>query len=98
MIVSILPAQALASNHADTSFRFNVSTSNNYGTSSCAIDERFYRCHKSYLINLDNIKGIHTKQRKVTMVNERECLVASRKVKGLQKKVARIRSTVKSVK
>ncbi|UJW58024.1 response regulator transcription factor [Bacillus sp. A116_S68] len=53
------------------------------------IDERFYRCHKSYLVNLDHIKDMNTKQRKLTMVNGRECLISARKVKDLQSRIAR---------
>ncbi|UTR14980.1 LytTR family DNA-binding domain-containing protein [Salipaludibacillus sp. LMS25] len=59
------------------------------------IDKRFYRCHKSYLVNLNHIKDMNTKHRKLTMVNGRECLIAARKVKDLQSKIARFHSLAK---
>ncbi|WP_017473065.1 LytR/AlgR family response regulator transcription factor [Amphibacillus jilinensis] len=52
------------------------------------IHPRFYRSHKSYLVNLDHVKDINTKQHNLTMRNGHQCLVATRKVKDLQAKVA----------
>lgn len=47
------------------------------------LDNRFYRCHKSYLINKNNITEVDTKERKVLMINKEQCLVSSRKMKDL---------------
>lgn len=47
------------------------------------LDDRFYRCHRSYLINKNNIKEVNAKERKVFMINEEQCLVSSRKLKDL---------------
>lgn len=57
------------------------------------IDPRFYRCHKSYLVNLDHVYALNTKKRKLTMVNGHECLIATRKMKDLQARLARTSST-----
>lgn len=49
------------------------------------LDERFYRCHRSFLVNKDNIKEIDKNDRVVHMINGQECLVATRLLKGLLK-------------
>ena len=43
----------------------------------------FYRCHKSYIINPNNIKEINKSTNEVEMVNDEICLVSVRKMKGL---------------
>ena len=47
------------------------------------LDNRFYRCHRSYLINKDNIKEIKENERIVYMTNDEECLISTRLLKGL---------------
>ncbi|MFD2655608.1 LytR/AlgR family response regulator transcription factor [Gracilibacillus thailandensis] len=47
----------------------------------------FYRCHKSYVINLQHIKVIDKKKRKLIMTNDQECYLSFRKVKELQAKL-----------
>ncbi|MGN0145486.1 MAG: LytR/AlgR family response regulator transcription factor [Clostridium sp.] len=47
------------------------------------IDERFCRCHTSFLVNKDKIKEIDKKNRIVYMVNGEECLVSTRGIKKL---------------
>lgn len=47
------------------------------------LDNRFYRCHRSYLINKDNIKEIDVHNRTIYMINDQECPVAIRLMKGL---------------
>lgn len=47
------------------------------------LDNRFYRCHRSYLINKDNIKEINKNERIVYMTNDEECLISTRLLKGL---------------
>ncbi|WP_160677308.1 LytTR family DNA-binding domain-containing protein [Clostridium sp. C8-1-8] len=49
------------------------------------LDDRFYRCHKSYIINKNNIKELDVKNRIAYMVNGEECMISSRYVKGLIK-------------
>ncbi|GGO06589.1 LytR/AlgR family response regulator transcription factor [Saccharibacillus kuerlensis] len=43
----------------------------------------FYRCHKSYVVNKNNIKSIDRVKREIEMVNEEICLVSVRALKGL---------------
>lgn len=47
------------------------------------LDDRFYRCHRSYLINKDNIKEIDKNNRVIFMINGEECLASTRLIKGL---------------
>lgn len=49
------------------------------------LDDRFYRCHRSFLVNKDNIKEIDKNNRVVYMINGQECLVATRLLRGLLK-------------
>ncbi|WP_026887558.1 LytR/AlgR family response regulator transcription factor [Clostridium beijerinckii] len=49
------------------------------------LDDRFYRCHRSFLVNKDNIKEIDKNNRVLYMTNGQECLVATRLLKGLLK-------------
>ena len=48
------------------------------------VDERFYRCHRSFLVNKDNIREIDFQNRVIYMVNGDECLISSRLMKGLK--------------
>ena len=47
------------------------------------LDSRFCRCHRSYLINKDNIKEINRSERVVYMINGESCLVSTRLIKNL---------------
>lgn len=47
------------------------------------LDSRFYRCHKSYLVNKDNIKEIDLNNRCLYMINGEECLISTRALKGI---------------
>ncbi|WP_238883402.1 LytTR family DNA-binding domain-containing protein [Clostridium sp. YIM B02551] len=49
------------------------------------LDNNFYRCHKSYIVNKTNIKEIDLKNRIAYMVNGEECYISSRYIKGLVK-------------
>ena len=51
------------------------------------LDQRFYRCHKSYLVNLDYIKEVDTKERKLILMNGHTCPISTRKIRELQKKI-----------
>lgn len=48
------------------------------------VDERFYRCHRSFLVNKDNIREIDFRNRVIYMVNGDECLISTRMMKGLK--------------
>ena len=48
------------------------------------LDERFYRCHRSFLVNRENIREIDFQNRVIYMVNGEECLISSRMMKGLK--------------
>lgn len=48
------------------------------------LDERFYRCHRSFLVNKDNIREIDFQKRVIYMVNGDECLISVRMMKGLK--------------
>lgn len=45
--------------------------------------QSFYRCHQSYVVNVNNISRIDKKERVITMVNDEECLVSTRHLKKL---------------
>ena len=47
------------------------------------LDNSFYRCHKSFIVNKDKIKEIDTKNRIAYMINGEECLISTRAIKGL---------------
>ncbi|MDD7795013.1 LytR/AlgR family response regulator transcription factor [Clostridium sp. 'White wine YQ'] len=49
------------------------------------LDDRFYRCHKSYIVNRRNIKEIDTKDRIAYMINGEECIISNRHLKGITK-------------
>lgn len=51
------------------------------------IDERFYRCHTSYVINLQHIVALNVKERTVTMADESICKVSFRAMRTLRKKL-----------
>lgn len=48
------------------------------------LDDRFYRCHRSYLVNKDNIREINLQERVIYMENGEQCLISSRMMKGLK--------------
>ncbi|MBU3100746.1 MULTISPECIES: LytR/AlgR family response regulator transcription factor [Clostridium] len=47
------------------------------------VDKRFFRCHKSFIVNKDNIKEIDKKSSMLRMINNQECLISARKIKLL---------------
>ena len=47
------------------------------------LDERFLRCHRSYLVNKEHIKEIDLKKRLIIMSNNESCLVSSKMLKHL---------------
>lgn len=53
------------------------------------IDERFFLCHKSFIVNTHHIKYIDKEKREITMANGAICLASSRKMRELQARVGR---------
>lgn len=49
------------------------------------VDERFYRIHRSILINKDHIQEINQKERTVIMSNQDICFASFKQLKGLKK-------------
>lgn len=47
------------------------------------LDERFVRCHRSFIVNKDNIENIDRKKRVIVMKNGDTCLYSTRLVKNL---------------
>lgn len=50
---------------------------------SNTLDDNFVRCHRSFLINRNNINQIDTKKRIIYFTNGEMCLMSTRKMKGL---------------
>lgn len=50
------------------------------------LDSRFYRCHRSFIVNKNNIKSIDYNNKVVNMVNGDQCILSSRMLKGLLNK------------
>jgi len=48
------------------------------------LDDRFYRCHKSFIVNKDNIKEIDVNNKCIEMINGEQCLISTRLMKGLK--------------
>lgn len=48
------------------------------------MDERFYRCHNSYVVNKDNIAEIDIARREIIMINGQKCFASNRYLKGLK--------------
>lgn len=51
------------------------------------IDDRFFRCHKSYVINLQHVKEINKKERIVIMKNGGICQVSHRNLRLMQRRL-----------
>ncbi|MCR4943468.1 MAG: LytTR family DNA-binding domain-containing protein [Clostridium sp.] len=49
------------------------------------LDDRFCRCHNSFIVNTDKIKEIDKKRRVAYMINDEECLISTRGIKNLIK-------------
>ncbi|EPN9336296.1 LytR/AlgR family response regulator transcription factor [Enterococcus faecalis] len=56
-----------------------------YGNIKCCEDfsDSFFRCHKSFVINLNNVEMISESQRKVIFKNKQECPISTRYVKAI---------------
>ncbi len=49
------------------------------------LDKRFFRSHRSYIINKDHIETIHPKNKTIVMSNGEICLISSKQIKELLK-------------
>jgi two-component system response regulator AgrA len=49
------------------------------------LDDKFYRCHRSFIVNRDKIDRIDKKERIIYMVNGEQCFASTRYMKGLVK-------------
>jgi two-component system response regulator AgrA len=49
------------------------------------LDERFIRCHRSYIINKDKIEAVDRKKHTVAMANGQACLISIRGMKHFKK-------------
>lgn len=47
------------------------------------LDERFYKCHKSYIINKDHISMVDKKNREIFLNGDNVCTASVRAIKGL---------------
>ncbi len=54
------------------------------------LDYRFYRCHRSYIANTDNIKEVDFQKLMIYMINGEACMVSVRAKAGLKKLMRRI--------
>lgn len=55
-------------------------------------DEKFFRCHKGFVINIDNIQEINRKLKVVRMKNGENCPIAFRRLKSLENTVSKLLS------
>ncbi|MCS1384863.1 response regulator transcription factor [Lysinibacillus sphaericus] len=53
-------------------------------------DEKFFRCHKGFVINIDNIQEIDRKLKLVRMKNGENCPIAFRRLKSLENTVSKL--------
>ncbi len=49
------------------------------------LDKSFYRCHNSYIVNVENISAIDIREKIAIMKNGSECIISRRLLKGLLK-------------
>lgn len=51
------------------------------------IADYFYRCHKSFVVNISNIKNVDKTRNEIQMMNDELCLVSTRRMKQLLVKI-----------
>jgi two-component system response regulator AgrA len=54
------------------------------------LDERFIRCHRSYIINKDKIQSVDRKKHTVAMENGQDCLISIRGMKHFKKLIHKV--------
>jgi len=52
-----------------------------------SLNPSFFRCHQSYVVNIDNIESVNSKLREIYMKDGETCYVSIRYLKGLIKKL-----------
>lgn len=55
------------------------------------MDQRFYRCHRSYVLNVANVQSVDRANKMVSFDAEEQCMVARNKVKVLVHKLEEVR-------
>jgi len=50
------------------------------------LPEHFYKCHRSYIVNIENIKSIDKRNLIIYMKNDDKCYISKRYMKGLLKR------------
>ena len=55
-------------------------------------DDRLYRCHRSFIVNPENIIRINKEEKMVMFENNNECPISRTKYKGLLEKVKSLKS------
>ncbi len=58
-----------------------------------ALDQRFYRCHRSYVLNVANVQSVDRANKMVSFDTEEQCMIARNKVKILLHKLEEVRVT-----
>lgn len=56
-----------------------------------AMDSRFYRCHRSYVLNVGNIQSVDRVNKLAFFDGEEQCMIARNKVKELVHKLEEVR-------
>lgn len=54
------------------------------------MDARFYRCHKSFIVNLNNVIAIDRANKLLLLKNNESCLLARRKIKDISERLITI--------
>ncbi|MEI4529368.1 LytTR family DNA-binding domain-containing protein [Priestia megaterium] len=54
------------------------------------LNNNFYRCHQSYVVNITNIKKVNTKDMIIIMNNNEQCYVSRRLLKGLKNHISQL--------
>ena len=57
--------------------------------------DKFFRTHQSYLVNVESMKIINKREKTVELIDGSTCLVARRKLKGLQQVLEEIKNNTK---
>jgi two-component system response regulator AgrA len=47
------------------------------------LDDRFYRCHRSFIVNVQAVESINKKEHTVYLKGGYKCFVATRRIKSL---------------
>jgi two-component system response regulator AgrA len=50
-------------------------------------NNQFFRCHRSYIVNIANIVSVHKREKRIILNDEKECCVSRRLMKDLIQKI-----------